>query len=86
MSLQFHCTSIEDYDNQHAAIVRGSLQTGPVSPGMSLCIQLSATFEMTIPIIDVLDSGELLIDCDDQEGVDNLLALGIADECLRIDC
>lgn len=86
MSLQFHCTSFEDYGNQRAVIVRGSLQTGPVSPGMSLCIHLSTTFEMTIPIIDVLDSGELLIDCDDQEGVDNLLALGIANECLRIDC
>lgn len=51
---------------------------------MSLQIGLSGTFSMTVPITDILDSGELLIDCDDQEGVEMLLAFDVANEDLDL--
>ncbi|WP_143449904.1 hypothetical protein [Janthinobacterium sp. BJB304] len=84
MRTNFHCASIEDYGNGQLAIVRGSLSSGTVSPGMSLQIGLSGTFGMTVPITDILDSGELLIDCDDQEGVEMLLAFDVANEDLDL--
>lgn len=35
---------------------------------------------MTVPIVQVLNSGVLLLDCDDQEGVNLLLGLKVEDE------
>ena len=84
MRTNFHCTSIEDYGNGRLAIVRGSLSSGTVSTEMSLHIGLSGTFGMTLPITDILDSGELLIDCDDQEGVEMLLAFEVVHEDLDL--
>jgi hypothetical protein len=81
---QFHCTSVEDYGNQRTVIVRGALLTGTVSPGMSLCVKLNASFEMAVPISNVIDSGQLWVDCDDQNGVDMLMAFDIANEYLNI--
>lgn len=52
---------------------------------MSLHIGLSGTFDMTIPIAEVLQSGELLVDCDDQEGVEMLLAFDMANEDLLLE-
>lgn len=86
MRSQFYCTAIEDYADQRTAIVRGALQAGPVSAGMSLCIRVNPAWEIAVPIIAVLDSGELLVDCDDQEGVDVLLACGIRNESLHMEC
>lgn len=84
MNSEFHCTSIEDYGNQRLAIVRGLSLAGEILPGMLLHVALNTTFEMTVPIREVLDSGHLLVDCDDQEGVDTLLAFDIENELLAV--
>lgn len=47
-------------------------------------VGLSGTFGMTVPITGILDSGELLIDCDDQEGLEMLFAFDVANEDLDL--
>lgn len=56
-----------------------------MSTEMSVHIGLSGTFGMTIPITDILDSGELLIDCDDREGVEMILAFEVVNEYLDLE-
>ncbi|MGK5066400.1 hypothetical protein [Janthinobacterium sp. RT4P48] len=84
MQSQFYCTSIQDYGNQRLAIVHGAVSAGAVFPGMTLCMGLGDQVDVTFPISAVLDAGELLLDCDDQEGVDMLLAFAVAHEYLAI--
>ena len=84
MKFEFHCTSIEDHGNQRLAIVRGSCQAGEIFPGMLLYVALNTIFEMTVPIVEVLESGHLLVDCDDKERVETFLALDIENELLVV--
>jgi hypothetical protein len=84
MHARFHCTSTEDFGDCRTVRVHGSKLTGHISSGMSLNVDLSGTFGVGIPISMVLESGELLIDCDDQEGVNMVLAFDVSDEILEV--
>ena len=53
MSTYFQCLSISDNGDQRLALAKGHVKGGKITAGMLLSIDLSGTFSMTVPIVQV---------------------------------
>jgi hypothetical protein len=81
----FRTTKVFAKDDDRSVIVEGKLESGQIQAGMELKIPLSGTFSMSVPVCDVLSDGAVLVlDCEDHEGVEFVLAMNFSDELLEI--
>lgn len=82
---QFHTTKISAGNDGCSVIVEGRVLSGEVRTGMELHIPLNGSFSTTVPIREVCAGGAVLVlDCEDNDEVEFVLALNLGDEVLEI--
>jgi hypothetical protein len=65
----------------------GSVEQGPIEPGMSLQIGFNDALSMTVVIAQVLGDGNpsvLLLECDDPDEAEWMMALNLTDETFDV--
>lgn len=81
---QFRTTKVYEGDDGHSVIVEGAIENGCIEAGMQLNIGMSATFSMSVPIRSASSDGKsLVLECEDREGVDMVIAMNFENELLE---
>ncbi|MBB5019959.1 hypothetical protein HNQ59_003267 [Chitinivorax tropicus] len=80
----FECRFAEAQGDGRSVIVRGQVKSGRLADGLQLQIVLNSGFAVQLPISAIQGDDLLVVDCDDQEGVDMFMDLAIAGECFEL--
>ena len=84
----FVTSEVWEGSDRRSLVVKGELKEGEIKTGMFLKIAFNSSFGMTVPIAEVKNASEnqviLILDCEDEEGVDFVEAMNFSHEWVEI--